>query len=81
MSSQLKQKLDIQARLFVLGVLREKRDFCKALLKADGDNGTIEDAQRKAVVIDYIDTLLQEIEKSAKVLARKRYPEGVKFHE
>ena len=72
MSSQIKQKLDVQARLFVLGVLREKRDFCKTLLQADGDNGTIEDARWKATVIGYIDTLLQEIEKSAKVLAEGR---------
>lgn len=69
---QIKQNLDIQARLAVLGMLRDKRNFCEALLLADGNDGTIEDVQRKAAVIDYIDALSEEIEESAKALFEGR---------
>lgn len=69
---QSQQELRIQARLAVRGMLQKQRDFCQARHQSDAGNGNTEGAKRMAAVIDYIDTVLQEIEESVKELAEGR---------
>lgn len=69
---QSQQELSIQARLAVRGMLQKQHDFYQARHQAEIGNGNSEGAKRMAAVIDYIDTVLQEIEESVKELAEGR---------